>query len=156
MKLYLLRHAHAEDGSGDDHTRRLTDEGVHYSTLLGRLLKKLEVQPKHIYTSPRVRALQTAEIVAKALNVQVEKREEVNFGFNIPAIETLIKGLSPNDEVMFVGHEPFFSSAVHDLTGGRAEMKKCGIARIDLTQTTPPRGELIWLLAPKLYEALGS
>ena len=43
---------------------------------------------------------------------------------------------------MLVGHDPDFSTAVHDLTGAEVSMKKGGLAGID-------GGELIVLLRPK-------
>lgn len=153
MQLYLLRHAHAEDGGGSDHDRKLTDEGLRYAALAGKMLAKLDVRPAHIYTSPRVRSQQTADLVGAALNVPVETHEAVNFGFGIPAIAQLTEGLRDSADVLFVGHEPFLSQTVRDLTGGLVEMKKCGLARIDLIERVPPRGELVWLLAPKIYEA---
>lgn len=155
MQLYLLRHAHAEDGGHiSDHDRKLTDEGLRYAALVGKLMAKLEVHPTHIYTSPRVRSRQTADLVGAALNVAVEVREAVNFGFGIPAIVELTAGLRDSADIVFVGHEPYLSQTVRDLTGGEVDMKKSGLARVDLTQRTPPRGELVWLLAPKIYDVL--
>lgn len=155
MRLYLLRHAHAEETAGlDDHHRALTAEGQQYAERVAQALAGLGVRPAKLYSSPRVRAQQTADAVSVALQIPVEVRDEVNFGFNLRALQTLINGLGLHDEVIFVGHEPSLSTAINDLTGGRVEMKKAGLARIDLTQFSPPRGELIWLLAPRIYDLL--
>jgi phosphohistidine phosphatase len=48
--------------------------------------------------------------------------------------------------VLLVGHEPDFSQIVHDLGGGRIDMKKGGIAGLRLEGA---RGELIVLLRPR-------
>jgi phosphohistidine phosphatase len=154
LKLYFLRHAHAEDSAVSDHERRLTEKGIRAASSVSQLLATLGLQPSKVYSSPRVRAKQTAEIVAAALGREVEIREEVNFGFGLPAVTTLIEGLKEDDEVMFVGHEPTMSLTIGEITGGRVQMKKAGFARVDTVSASPIRGELVWLLAPKVIAAI--
>ena len=72
--LHLLRHAHAGDAarwSGDDDVRPLSEKGIRQSERLGRLLAMYDEAPDLFLTSPKLRASQTAEIVAKALDVRV-------------------------------------------------------------------------------------
>ncbi len=155
MKLYFLRHAHAEDGTGhNDHERKLTDRGVRDARAAAHVLAALGVEPAHIYASPRVRARQTAEIVAAQLDLAIEIREEVNFGFNVATLRQLLDRSSEYADLMFVGHEPTFSATIAELSGARIQMKKCGFARVDLVSQVPLRGELIWLLSPRIYKAL--
>lgn len=155
MKLYFLRHAAAEDGDGiNDHERRLTEKGIRAASSLSRLLVTLEIQPSHIFSSPRIRARQTAEIVATALGRAVEIREEMNFGFGMAVVLQLIEGVKPDDEVMFVGHEPTLSLTIGEIAGGRVQMKKGGLVRIDTLSIQPLRGELIWLIPPKVVSAV--
>lgn len=155
MRLYFLRHGHAEmSGAMSDHDRQLTEEGRLYTRAVARLLAGIHFKPRHIYSSPRVRARQTAEIVAGALGVQVEIRDEVNYGFNVAVVEHLLEHEGMNAEIMFVGHEPSMSAIIGELTGGLVAMKKAGLARVDLRQRTPPRGELVWLVPPRILGAL--
>jgi phosphohistidine phosphatase len=157
MKLYFLRHGEAEDisSAASDHDRKLTNKGIERIQIAAQVLSRLHIQPTHIYASPRVRALHTAEIVAKVLGKKVEVNEAVNFNFNLSAVETLIGGLNDDDEVLFVGHEPSLSKVVDQLTGGNVAMKKGGLARVDAVfPTSPLRGQLIWLIAPKIFDAL--
>ena len=157
MRLYFLRHGEAEDISSatSDHERKLTTKGIERLETAAKVLSNLPIKPKHIYASPRVRALHTAEIVAKALGKKVEVNEAVNFSFSLSAVETLINGLDNSDEVMFVGHEPSMSQIVGQLTGGNVAMKKGGLARVDaVIPTSPLRGQLIWLIAPKIFDSL--
>jgi phosphohistidine phosphatase len=157
MRLYLLRHGHAEDTStGSDHDRALTTEGIARLNTAAKVMRRLGIKPAVIFSSPRVRALQTAEIVADALGAEIRIREEVNFGFDTQAVRKLIHDLNDSDEVMFVGHEPSFSMTVRRLTGADIEMKKGGLARIDLTDRHTPSGVLVWLLAPAVFDALDS
>ena len=158
MKLYFFRHGIAEDSQGpefDDFARRLTDKGVERIEFAGAALAKLGVKPTHLYSSPRVRARQTADILAKALNIAVTVREEVNFGFNNTLIEPLIATLTGEDEVMFVGHEPDLSVTISVMIGGGAvEMRKGGVARVDLISHSPLRGTLVWVLTPKVMDVV--
>jgi phosphohistidine phosphatase len=155
MKLYFLRHAHAEDSSSTgDHDRKLTQEGIKAATSVSRLFVTLGLKPTRIFSSPRVRANQTADIVAAGLGLTVEVREELNFNFNIAAASTLLKKLSDDDSILFVGHEPSLSVTIGEITGGRVHMKKSGLARVDTMSRLPLRGQLIWLLAPKIISIL--
>ncbi len=160
MELYFFRHGHAEDAQGpdfDDFARKLTDKGVERTVAAAQALLKLGVKPARIYTSPRLRARQTAEILATTLGMVAEARDEVNFGFNQHHIPALINEI-PNDlSVMFVGHEPDLSITVSALIGGgEIEMKKGGIARVDLLARTPLRGVLLWVLTPRVLEVAAS
>lgn len=160
MELYFFRHGHAEDAQGpdfDDFARKLTDKGVERTVAAAQALLKLGVKPACIYTSPRLRARQTAEILATTLGMVAEARDEVNFGFNQHHIPALINEI-PNDlSVMFVGHEPDLSITVSALVGGgEIEMKKGGIARVDLLARTPLRGVLLWVLTPRVLEVAGT
>lgn len=151
MRLYFMRHGIAEY-STPDAERPLTKEGVANTKQAAQKLKALGVSVDHIYSSPRVRARQTAEIVAQALNCEVEIREEVDLGFSITAVEALVRDLDREKSVMFVGHEPDFSTTITSLVGGRIVMKKGGLARVDVISDQPLLGELVWLIAPKFYD----
>ena len=155
MHLYFFRHAEAEDGSATlpDHARQLTKRGVERTRHAATVLKSLGIKPAQLYSSPLVRARQTADILAEALGVTVEERDEVGPGFNTQAIDRLVRDAQNDDEVMFVGHEPDFSATISALIGGGwVDMKKGGLARIDLDNTQPLRGMLVWLIAPKVFD----
>lgn len=155
MKLYFLRHGEAEDGGEiDDHERRLTPNGIERTAGAGKVLAKLAIAPLYIYSSPRIRARQTADIVAQALGLAVDVRDEVNYSFDHKAVELLIAGLEDDDDVMFVGHEPSMSAAICELTGARVQMKKGGLARVDVRARSPLHGELVWLIAPRVFDVL--
>lgn len=155
MKLYFLRHGEAEDGLADDASRRLTQKGIARLDIAAQVMQRIDINPQFIYSSPRIRAQQTAEIVAEAFGLDVEIRKEVNFSFSIDAVAKLIEPLPEDSEVMFVGHEPSMSTTISDLTGADVVMKKGGLARVDIVQYAPPlEGQLIWLITPKVFEAL--
>ena len=158
MRLYFLRHGYAENGSATitDHDRQLTPEGVRRLETAAKVIAALELKIDHIYSSPRVRAFQTAEIVAKAIDMPVEVREEVNFPFfDVQTLQKLLKPLPPTNDVMFVGHNPSMCEVVQELTGTMFDMKKGGLAMVELNSLEPALGMLGWLLTPKIFDVLG-
>lgn len=156
MHLYFLRHGHAEDGGGavNDFDRALTEHGIarlkHAAAVIARLNLKLD----HVFSSPRVRARQTAQIIAEPLGLPVTIHKALNFGFNVEALPDLLADVSPEGSVMFVGHEPTFSMTVQALTGAAITMRKGGLAYVLLNSLTPPLGTLEWLIAPKVFDAI--
>jgi phosphohistidine phosphatase len=125
--IWLLRHGDAEDGEGKpDAERDLTDKGERQSVAAGRALKELGVELDVCLTSPKVRARRTAELACEPLGVQVEEDDRLAGGDFDPLELAAGRG-----EVMLVGHEPDFSSAVAVVTGSRVKMKKGGLAAID-------------------------
>jgi len=156
MKIYFVRHGEAEDLAPSDHSRELTERGKERVTRAAEVLKRLQITPVTIYSSPRIRAKQTAEIIAQTLDIDLKIVEEVNFGFDTTHIKTFLTSLNAKDEIMFVGHNPDMSQVVHKLTGASVSMKKGGLARVDVLNAKARRGELVWLIAPKVFDALHS
>ena len=125
--IWLLRHGDAEDGGGKpDADRELTEKGESQSVNAGRALKKLGMTLDVCLTSPRVRAKRTAELACDSLDCPVEEDDRLAGGDFDPLELAAGRG-----DVLLVGHEPDFSSAVALLTGSRVKMKKGGIAAID-------------------------
>jgi phosphohistidine phosphatase len=125
--IWLLRHGDAEDGEGKpDAERDLTEKGEGQSRAAGRALRALGVQLDVCITSPKVRARRTAELACEALGAPIEEDARLAGGDFDPLEIAAGRG-----EVMLVGHEPDFSSAVALVTGSRVKMKKGGIAALD-------------------------
>jgi phosphohistidine phosphatase len=125
--IWLLRHGDAEAGeSKPDADRDLTDKGERQSRNAGKALKALGVPLDVCLTSPKLRAKRTAELACAELGVPVEEDDRLGGGDFDPLELAAGRG-----EVMLVGHEPDFSSAVALVTGSRVKMKKGGIAAID-------------------------
>jgi phosphohistidine phosphatase len=134
--IWFLRHGDAEDGE-DDFARKLTKKGERQSRDAGAALAALGVTFDACLTSPRVRARDTARLACEALGVEVTIEERLQGG-PFDALE-IAAGLG---EVLLVGHEPDFSNAIGELTGGLVDLKKGGVAAIDVR-------ELRLLLRPK-------
>lgn len=154
MRYYFVRHGIAADLAPSDFARELTPRGRRRVGKAAKVMKALGIIPACIYASPRLRARQTAEIIAAELGMAAVLAEEVDFGFDIAAVKRLSRRLPAESDVMFVGHNPNMSLIVHQLTGANVSMKKGGLARIDVIHHQAQHGELVWLIAPKVFDVL--
>jgi phosphohistidine phosphatase len=139
--LWLLRHAEAADGTPDDE-RPLTERGIMQAQDAGRALAALGVTVDVCLSSPKLRAVQTAQAACAPLGVEVTLERRLA-GEPFDAAD-LVAGLG---EVLLVGHDPSFSLTLHDLTGTQARMKKGGLAGI-------AKGELCVLMRPAELSAI--
>jgi phosphohistidine phosphatase len=133
--LWLLRHAEAEDGYPDDQ-RPLTDRGMRHAEAAGQAFARLGTQIDVCLSSPKLRALQTAQRACEPIGVEVTI--EPRLSGEPFDVHELTAGLG---EVLLVGHDPSFSLILHDLTGAQARLRKGGLAGIF-------KGELVALLRP--------
>lgn len=145
-QLWFLRHGEAEPhGSREsDAARPLTPRGEEQSALAGRGLAALGCTFAHAFTSPKVRARDTARLAVAALGLQAVEHPPLSSGFSRADALELAKLLGDDGRMLVVGHEPDFSQVVHDLTGARVDFKKGGVAAVRLEGSTG--GELISLL----------
>jgi phosphohistidine phosphatase len=104
-----MRHGPAEDhaSSGRDFDRKLTAAGRARTELVARELARREEQPKRIVSSPLARTIETAEVVIRALKLDLEpeSREELAPGGNALALVLELAAAGAR-RVMLVGHEP--------------------------------------------------
>ncbi len=134
--MFLIRHAAAIDETLElrDPARHLTAEGRTQATSLGDRLRWHDCEPTHIWTSPLVRAVQTAELVATGLQskVAVEVSPELAPDGAPRALTAALATLPATAVVVLVGHEPGLS-AVGALLAGDPEfpaLTKAEAARI--------------------------
>ena len=143
QQLWLLRHGEAEPHDArPDHDRRLTPRGEDQSRAAGRALAALQIEFQAVFTSPKVRALDTARLACEPLGVEPIVDDSLASGFDERAARELA---AAGDRVLVVGHEPDLSQVVHDITGGRVEMKKGGIAGLRIDGP----GEVLVVLRPR-------
>jgi len=156
MRLYILRHGIAEDATAGmtDADRALTQEGRRKLRGVLDRARKARVQPSVILTSPLRRALETAELAEKILNVES----------GLARTNALVPPSSPErvwqeirarnvEDILIAGHEPLLSTLMAFLLGChalRVRMKKGALVCLDVEGTTEPQGVLNWMLIPKL------
>jgi phosphohistidine phosphatase len=154
-ELHLLRHAHAGDPatwSGPDERRPLSDKGEKQADRLGRFLAEIGFKPDAIITSPKLRAAQTAEIVALRLGVPVAVDARLAGAVDLRAVDDILRDAGDPKQPVIVGHDPDFSELVAILCGSsQVPMKKSAFARIDVSRPFEPgTGTLRWLIPPDL------
>jgi phosphohistidine phosphatase len=165
MQLYIVRHGIAIDREDPqcppDPERYLTEEGVEKTKGVAKGVAALGVAADLFFTSPYVRALQTAEIFAEALDYSRQK---------IRQSELLLPGAEPTllfrelarekqaSTVFLFGHAPHLDGAIATALGSKkhvTSLKKAGVALIELKRISPPMGVLAWLATPKMLRRAG-
>jgi phosphohistidine phosphatase len=113
VDVFLIRHAAAIDETLElrDPMRHLTADGRAQATALGDRLRWHDCTPSHIWTSPLVRAVQTAELVAAGLktNVAVDVLPSLAPGESVRTVVAAVRALPADASVLLVGHEPGMS-----------------------------------------------
>jgi phosphohistidine phosphatase len=123
VKLYVMRHGPAEDDapSGLDSDRALSEAGRKRVRSVARALLDIDEAPLQVVSSPLVRAVQTAEIIAIVTKLDerpgtVEIHRELSPGGDAVALARAFAS-EGRRRVMLVGHEPDLSGLVSSLLG---------------------------------------
>ena len=152
QQLWLLRHGEAvPHESKPDFDRELTARGERQSVAAGEALARLGLEFAACYTSPLLRALGTAQLACRPLNVTPEERAAVGKGFDVDAVQELLAEHEDGARILVIGHNPSFEQVVLDLTGARVDFKKGGVAAV---RVGAGRAELLALMRPRELESL--
>ena len=165
MQVILLRHGIAVDPGdwkGHDGDRPLSEEGTERTQQVVQGLKRLKLAPEHVYSSPLVRARQTAELVKAELSLKtkIEVVEELLPDAPPEALLARLAHLPAQAVVLCAGHEPHLSTTIGVMISGRTaarvEMKKASACCVEFVGAPKTgAGMLQWLLTPKILRALG-
>ncbi len=150
-QLWLLRHGDAEPhGTRVDAERRLTERGEGQARAAGIALVRMQASFAAVLFSPKIRARQTAELAAEHWSAEqrglLSMHPPLAGGFGARQALAELAGLPPDGRLLLVGHEPDLSGVIGDLTGGRPDLKKGGLAVLRLEGAG---GELAVLLRPR-------
>lgn len=153
MKMYFLRHGVAvesDEWQGDDATRPLTSDGRKAMEREAKAIAQMEIEPELLITSPLARAKETAAIAGEELKMEPIEDKRLAGGFGMQALSQILREHADARSIMLVGHEPDFSGVIGELIGGgRVEIKKGGLARVDVDGASLQSGKLVWLIPPK-------
>jgi phosphohistidine phosphatase len=153
MDLYLIRHAHAIDGAAlRDEDRPLSAHGRRQALDVGAALAKEGVHFGLVVTSPLVRAVETASLIAVAsrydagLEVVDPLRPEGSYKALVR--EVIEPALSRKLVLALVGHEPSIGHALSKALQQKGlTLSKGAVVRLRLTSVDQP-AELVWALSP--------
>ncbi len=165
MDCLLFRHGIAvarEEWEGKDVDRPLTERGKQRVRQVAAGLRRLDVRPSVIYTSPARRALETAQLLHGLLasSSLLQLRDELLPEASPAQMVRLLRDLTPESCVLCIGHEPQLGMAASVLLSGRVSasfpLKKAGACLIELSiPAKPGRGILRWWLTPGQLRAIG-
>ena len=155
VELGLLRHAHAGDPAAwdrPDDLRPLTNKGRQQAERLGRFLAAAGFVPDAVLTSPRIRARETAELVADSLGMSVRIDPRLGSFLDLATVGAILDDAGGPGRPVLVGHDPDFSDLLVLLTGSPGlRMRKGAFALLDVERPlTPGSAELRWLVPPDL------
>ena len=122
MKVYLVRHGEAVSSQFDPQ-RPLSAQGLADIRKVASFIKPLQISVEHIWHSGKLRAAQTAEILAESMSVIKDCSAH--------------KGLKPNDDVTIITYELVAYSrspavsGISDLavSGRQGDRQRCRIHR---------------------------
>lgn len=135
-KLFIIRHAKSDwsNPNLDDFDRPLNHRGLKNAPFMGKVLKEQSISPDLILSSPALRAITTAQIIANEIGY---KNEEISLNVDIYETDYItllntIKELSDKNQTVFlVGHNPGLSDLVDYLCPMNLSMPTCAIVELD-------------------------
>ena len=134
-KLIIIRHAKSDwqDTTLDDFDRPLNERGMQDAPFIGKFLKEKNLLPDLIISSPALRAITTAEIIAK--EVEYTKAIVANQYIYEAYVNTLQEIVSfiydENDTVYLIGHNPGVSALAYMLSDMKESIPTCAVVEID-------------------------
>ena len=150
--LFLVRHAKSsrDDPALPDRDRPLDEKGQHDAPRMGKRLAKHKVAPDLIVSSPAVRAMTTAQLIADEVGYE-RKRIVSDERLYATSADTLLAVIHETDKkidkVMLFGHNPEFTELAHRLSSEIVDMPTCAVAEFrydtkawrDVGSTTPSK-----------------
>jgi len=165
FEFYIMRHGiavpRAAAGLSDDSKRPLTPEGKKKMIQIAAGLNRLGFEVDWIVTSPLVRAVETAEIVAESLgsSVPMDYCDALSPGGSAEALIAFLAKHLDRNRVLVVGHEPDLGELAARLIGAgrhaKLAFKKGGCCLITFEEFPPKSpGQLVWWLTPRLLRKM--
>jgi phosphohistidine phosphatase len=188
MDIYIIRHGPAGDPDPDrwpdDGRRPLTKRGMRKVRDYAAGLRRLGVRLDWMFTSPLLRAVQTAALSAPKLRVRPERLKRT--ALLLPTAKPddllrMLRGVADADgrgdsvRIAVVGHQPHLGELLARLIGGPPDgaaydLRKGSATFVRLPAPSPsappatatdsadpadsPRGELVWSLSPRVLRRL--
>jgi phosphohistidine phosphatase len=160
MLLLLNRHANAGQRDPaqwpDDRDRPLTDKGRKVQGEVSRWLRKRDLTPALVLTSPWTRAAQTAQILVEVARVAQPPVpcEALAEDPDLARLQDCVGEQPPDATIAMVGHSPWMEELAAILLGESAsslqiDFPKSGLMGIELDRLEPGAGALWCFVRPK-------
>ncbi len=146
MRLYLVQHAEARK----EDPRPLTERGKEEAERVASFLVRAGVRIDRIVHSGKLRALQTAEIMAEKLKAKIEQADALD-----PSADPRIwaeRLLGVSEDIMIVGHLPHLSKLASLLLTGSEENEpiKFRMAGVVCLESEGGKWSVLWAIVPEL------
>jgi len=160
MEVYLMRHG-IQASADVDPEKRLSHDGIKQGHMAALALNKLNLRFDLVLSSPKARALQTAEIVCKEVDYPLDRiivtpilePEE-------PAKEVFayLQSCADKEKVLIVGHLPSLMNVASYILGYSSPIEirfePVTVCRIDVDNGFATTGSLRWLLMSEHFQLM--
>ncbi len=129
MLVFLVRHAHSDPGDPDD-LRPLSARGRDEARALAERLAGHPTPPRLVFSSPLLRASETAEAIAEAGSAELRIDERLAPGTTLERLSDAV-GVAEGP-VAAVCHQPDCSEIALELTGSDPGFPPGGVAELSM------------------------
>lgn len=152
MKIYLVRHGEAVSSQFDPQ-RPLSEQGFADVRKIAAFIKSKEISVEHIWHSGKLRAKQTAEILAESVSVKkgCSARDNLSPNDDVSIIANELEAYDTN--LMLVGHLPFLANLASLLVAGKEFASAVAFdagSVVCLNRCDPGRWQIEWMISPQL------
>jgi phosphohistidine phosphatase len=152
MHLYLVQHGAART-EAEDPQRGLTEEGRRSVESMADFLSRLPLSLDHIEHSKKLRARQTAEILAARLKPAGGIKEVVGIAPNDDIEPMRLRLQNESKSLMLVGHLPYLSrlaSRLVELDGNRTVVRFQMGGVVHMEREDAGHWTIGWIVVPEL------
>jgi phosphohistidine phosphatase len=154
MKLYLIQHGEATSEQ-ENPSRPLTGKGAEDVKKTASFLAKIGPGPISIRHSGKLRARQTAQILADSLGPDCELREAENLSPNDPVKDLADELKQITMDLMIVGHLPFLGKLASALLSGSESKNPVAFRQggvVCLLRTEEQTWQVAWMIVPEILK----
>lgn len=154
MEIYMMQHGEALPKERDPQ-QGLSPEGERQIELSAKAISRMGIIFDLIISSPKKRAKQTAEIVAKELGYPIDKIEvSESFKPLSPPADAIsyLKSFMDKGSIFIAGHLPSLAEIASELMSEEhilIQFQMGCVCRIDVEELPTHKGKLIWHLTPQ-------
>ncbi len=159
MELILFRHGIAVDRGTrlTDGERELTEKGIKKVKEAAKTMARILSEKKStvIWSSPLVRAEQTAQLIREALELEQPSLFEFIASGDFEKLEEQLCNMPEDACIIITGHAPDLDEWVTKLSGSTIKLQKGGAAGLEINRRTPLEARLIWMMQPGGWKRFG-
>ncbi|EZQ10599.1 phosphohistidine phosphatase SixA [Candidatus Acidianus copahuensis] len=153
--ILIVRHGESEpevDGISDEN-RKIVKKGVKQMRRVANFIEEMGYEIDQVLISPLLRAVQSAEVILEELGLELKAETIDDLLPDKDPTEFAQKLREKQGTILVVGHEPSLSKLIKALTQSQVELKKGGVAVVEIDQVEN-KAELELLLTQKVMKLI--